>query len=333
MWSVEFPVVLVVLFVVPFAVYAWHFWRGRGGKIRFPFHVYGSRGFRPAVGLFHVVRSAGAVAFWFGFVLLVIAASSPIEIQTERVFLGPGIDIMIVLDESPTMAATDFGGQTRFDGARSTIWNFVRARPGDAIGLVSFSLESALRLPLTTDHDMLFDRLQELQIMELGDGTAIGDALGLAALHLRHSDAPSRVIILLSDGVNNAGLIEPEEAATIAQTLGIRIYTIGIGSLAETTLDFVDPSTGRRYQAVVDSSFDEQLLRDIARRTGGVYYHARTERGLTQILETINSLETTDRRTRLSVRIRRLDRQFLIAAGVLFAVGYLLRSLILREVL
>lgn len=333
MWSVERPAVLLVLLVVPFAVYAWHFWSGRGGKIRFPFHVYGSRGFRPALGALHIVRSIGAILFWFGLVLLILAASGPIEVQNERVFLGRGIDIMIVLDESPTMAAQDFGGQSRFEGAKRTIVSFVQARPGDAIGLVSFALDAALRMPLTTDHSMLIERLEELQIMDLGDGTAIGDALGVAALHLRNSDAPSRVVVLLSDGVNNAGLIEPQEAADIAQTLGIRIYTIGVGTQAETTLDFVDPATGSRYQAVIDQGFDEALLRDMARRTGGVYYHARSERGLGQILETINSLETTDRRTRLSVRIRPLDRQILILAAFVLFMSYLVRSLILREVL
>lgn len=333
MWSVEHPAVLLLLLVVPFAVYAWHFWHGRGGKIRFPFHVYGSRGFRPSFGVLHGARATGSVLFWSGFILLILAASGPIQIQNDRVFLGRGIDILIVLDESPTMAASDFGGQTRFDGARSTVESFVRARPGDAIGLVSFSLSAALRMPLTTDHDMLIDRLQQLQIMDLGDGTAIGDALGVAALHLRYSDAPSRVIVFISDGVHNAGLVEPDEAADIAESLGIRIYTIGVGTQAETTLDFVEPATGNRYQAVIDSGFDETLLRDLARRTGGVYYHARSERGLSQILDTINSLETTDRRTRISVRIRRLDRQVLMLAALLFGVSYIIRSLIFREVL
>ncbi len=333
MWSIQRPVLLLLLVLIPFAVYMRHFWRERGGRLRFPFQVYGTRGFAPGLTWYAVLRFISIIAFWTGIALVVIAVAGPARVHRERIYLDRGIDIMIVLDESPTMAATDFGGVRRYDGARRIIADFVRNRPNDAIGLVTFAREAALRMPPTTDHDMLLDRMNELQIMELGDGTAIGDGIAVAAMHLRESQAQQRVLILLSDGVNNTGIIMPDAAAELAADLGVRVYTIGIGTQTEVGLDFVDPNTGRRYQALMQEGFDEDELRGIADETGGVYYHASSERTLGQILDNIDTLESTERRSRISVRLEPVHNNVLWIALILLLLEFLVRIAILREVL
>ncbi len=333
MWSIQRPVLLLLLVLIPFAVYMRHFWRERGGRLRFPFQVYGTRGFAPGLTWYALLRLTSIIAFWSGIALVVIAVAGPARVHRERIYLDRGIDIMIVLDESPTMAATDFGGIRRYDGARRIISDFVRNRPNDAIGLVTFAREAALRMPLTTDHDMLLDRMDELQIMELGDGTAIGDGIAVAAMHLRESRAQQQVLILLSDGVNNTGIIMPDAAAELAADLGVRVYSIGIGSQEEVGLDFIDPNTGRRYQALMREGYDEAELRGIAEETGAVYYQAASERTLGQILDNIDTLESTERRSRISVRLEPIHNTVLWIALILLLFEFLVRVAILREVL
>lgn len=333
MLSVQRPVVLLLLLLLPFAMYMRHYWPGRGGRLRFPFQVYGMRGFSPGFTSSSAFKAITTGAFWCGVALIIIAAAGPARVHRERVYLDRGIDIVIVLDESPTMAAVDFGGVRRFSGAVSMIESFIRSRANDSIGLVTFAREAALRMPPTTDHDALIDRMREVEIMSLGDGTAIGDGLAVAALHLEQSEASQRVLILLSDGVNNTGIIEPPAAAELAADFGIRVYSIGIGSLDEVAVDFTDPNTGRRYQALMDQGFDEEELRGIAERTGGAYYHAATDRALAQVLDSIDSLESVERRSRISVRLEPLHRQVLMIAALLLLAEFVLRTLIFREVL
>ncbi len=333
MLSVQRPVILLLIMFLPFLIYMRHFWPGRGGRLRFPFQVYGTRGFSPGLTSYGVLKFLGAVSFWVGVVFLIVALAGPARVHRERVFLDRGMDIMVVLDESPSMAATDFGGNRRYDGARRLIGEFIANRPNDSVGLVTFSREAALRMPPTTDHELLLERMNELQIMELGDGTAIGDGLAVAAMHLENSDAPRQIMILLSDGVSNTGMIEPQPSAEMASQLGIPIYSIGIGSQQEIAIDFTDPNTGQRYQALMDEGFDEEELRGIAETTGGAYYHAGTERSLAQILQSIDSLETVERRSRISVRLEALHRLYLSIAAVLLAFEFVVRMVVLREVL
>ncbi|MFP4642716.1 MAG: VWA domain-containing protein [Spirochaetales bacterium] len=333
MLSVQRPVILLLLMFLPFLIYMRHFWPGRGGRLRFGFQVYGARGFSPGLTSYAVLKFLAAVSFWVGVVFLIVALAGPARVHRERVFLDRGMDIVIVLDESPSMAATDFGDNRRYDGARELIGEFVENRQNDAIGLVTFAREAALRVPPTTDHELLLERMNELQIMELGDGTALGDGLALAAMHLENSDAPRQMLILLSDGVNNTGLVEAQPAAEMASNLGIPVYSIGVGSQQEVGIDFTDPNTGRRYQALMERGFDEEELQSIAESTGGSYYNAATERSLAQIFESIDSLETVERRSRISVRLEALHRLYLSIAAILFLFEFLVKTLFLREVL
>jgi Ca-activated chloride channel family protein len=254
-------------------------------------------------------------------------------VSRERVYLNRGIDMMLVLDESPSMAAQDFAPVNRFETARETIRRFVERRENDPIGLVSFGREAALRVPPTTDYEKLGAVLEELRIMELGDGTAIGMGLALGALHLRSSDAPEKVMILLTDGKNNAGEVPAETAAQVATELGIRIYTIGIGSETQAPIEFTDPETGQVYRGTFEGGFDEGLLREVAQLSGGAYFYAGTSGTLESVFEAIDSIETTEKRVRIEVSTEPRHRILIIFALGALLVDFFIRKLVLREVL
>jgi Ca-activated chloride channel family protein len=169
--------------------------------------------------------------------------------------------------------------------------------------------------------------------MELGDGTAIGMGIALGALHLRSSDAPEKVMILLTDGKNNAGEVLAETAARVATELGIRIYTIGIGNEAQAAIEFTDPETGQVYRGTFEGGFDEALLRDIAELSGGAYFYAGTSGTLESVFEAIDSIETTEKRVRIQVTTDPRHRILIIFALGALLFDFLVRKLLLREVL
>lgn len=333
MWVVEHPEVLLLLIALPVAIYARHFWPGRGGRIVFPFAIWGDRETLRSPWFIRFLVTVAAVAFWAGVALVVLALSGPTVVRRERVFLGPGIDMMIILDESPTMSAQDFAPVNRFETAKTVIRTFVERRENDAIGLVSFGAEAALRVPPTLDYEHFLERLDELVIMDLGNGTAIGMGLAVAALHLRSSSTTNRVLILLTDGVNNAGEIPPETAAAVAADLGMRIYAIGIGTTEETTYEYVDPRTGVRREGTLVDTFDEPLLRRIAESSGGGYFYAGSPGALNAVFSSIDSIETVERRARTQVNSEPMHRQILLVALALLAVDFLFRKFLMRELL
>ncbi|MFP4363120.1 MAG: VWA domain-containing protein [Spirochaetia bacterium] len=333
MWTLESPGYILLLFLVPVAVYIRHFLKNRGGKILFPIKVFLGDGFSPSQRGLKFIFFVTSVVFWTGIVFIILSLAEPSYIEQQRVYLNRGNDIMIVLDESPSMAARDFEPENRFEAAREVIHRFISRRENDAIGLVSFSKEAALRIPPTLDYDSVLDTLDSLQIMDLGDGTAIGMGIAVACLHLQNSTAENKIIILLTDGENNAGEIIPETAAEIASQLDVRIYTIGIGSEGEIPLEFTDPHTGRVYRGTFVSGFDAQLLEDIAETSGGRYYYASTSNTLDDIFTAIDSLEALELRSRTHIQITPYYRIFLFIGLICVLLDLIFRKLILREVL
>lgn len=274
-----------------------------------------------------------SVSFWIGLVFLIIALSSPALAIREKVFLNRGIDVMIVLDESPSMSAQDFQPENRFETAKRVITEFVQNRENDAIGLVSFSREAALRSPPTFDKDALLKRLNGLSIMSLGDGTAIGMGIAVAALHLQNSTAHHGVIVLLTDGENNAGEILPESAAEIAATLGIRIYVIGIGTQGEVPIEFVDPETGKVRKGMFNSKFNELLLEEIAKSADGRYFSAKSPGALNAVFRTIDSIETAEKRSKTQIRTSSRYQLFALVGLLCVLFEFLIRKGMFREVL
>ncbi len=203
------------------------------------------------------------------------------------------VDIMLALDISGSMATLDFEPDNRLTAAKQEAKRFIEGRPHDRIGLVVFAGQSLTQCPLTTDSNAIQALLDKIHLGMLEDGTAIGLGLGNALNRLKESEAKQKVIILLTDGVNNAGSISPLTAGGIAKTLGIRVYTIGVGREGESVLPVQDPRFGTRL-IKVQTEIDEKMLKEIAKLTGGEYFRAQDQRGLREIFRQIDRLEKTE---------------------------------------
>lgn len=333
MWTVEQPLYLLLLALVPVGIYLRHFWPKRGGKLSLAFEIWGGVGFRPRSWTVSVLYGVAVLAFWAAIVSIILALAGPREVNRERVFLSRGIDMMIVLDESTSMAAQDFQPGNRFTVARSTILDFLDRRENDPIGLVTFGAEAALRVPPTLDYAAVRTELNQMEILSLGDGTAIGMGIALATLHLQRGSAEQRAIILLTDGVNNAGEIDPLAAARIAADAGIRIYPIGIGGVGPSAIEFRDPQTGEFFRGTFEGGFDEDLLLRVAGVTDGQYFSARSPGTLEAVFTAIDQLETIERRVRTDVQTLPRERSFVLLALALLALEVLIRRLVLGELL
>lgn len=200
-----------------------------------------------------------------------------------------GVDIVVALDLSGSMAAPDFP-PNRLEAAKAVVAEFVRARPRDRVGLVLFAGHAFTQVPLTLDHDLLASLLDRVELGLIEDGTAIGEAVATAVGRLAESEAKSRVVVLLTDGNNNRGEIDPLTAADMAARLGIRVYTVGVGTKGWFTRLEDDPILGKR-PVRVEARVDEKLLAAIAERTGARFFRARDEEALREIYRRIDALE------------------------------------------
>lgn len=326
------PALLLLLLAVPLLIYLRHFWHGRGGTLTFPFGVWGGRGFTPPRTAASIFVAIAAISFWIGVIVLVTALAGPQRVTRERSYLTRGVDIVFVLDQSPTMAARDFQPENRFEAARSMIRRFVALRQNDPIGIVGFGLEASLRVPPTIDYEHFVAVLDQMEIFEMGDGTAIGMGIATAALHLERSNAPRKAIVLLTDGVNNAGEIQPETAARAARSLGIGLYIIGIGSDGEVEIEIRDPETGQLLRGTIRESFDQNAMLELADIAGGRYFYAGSSTALQAAFDAIDTVERVEQRSLLRVVREPLD-QLLIFWGVGFiGIDFLIRRLFAREV-
>jgi Ca-activated chloride channel homolog len=236
----------------------------------------------------HILFAASLLAL----TLAVAAMARPQKGTEEEEYLTEGIDIVIALDASGSMAAEDFEPQNRFGVAKLVLRTFVEGLRQDRAGLVVFAAKAYTRCPLTLDYGALFNVLDNLELGGLEDGTAIGSALATCLNRLRESKAKSKVIILATDGMNNRGEIQPIDAAKMAQALGVKIYTVGVGSRGTALFPVNDPSFGRVY-VNVPVEIDEDSLTRIAKITGGLYYRATDKPSLENIFEDIARLEKT----------------------------------------
>lgn len=333
MLTFETPQYLLLFFLLPPMIYFRHFRKRKGAVLSFPFRVWKGAGFYPNQFMLKSLLFFLALLFWLGISTFILVLGGPALSRHEKLFLSRGIDIMIVFDQSPSMAGKDFPPVNRFETAKVMTSHFIAGRENDPIGIVSFGSDAVLRVPPTLDYGLLTDRLNDLRIMELGDGTAIGMGLAVAALHLSTSEASEKIIILLTDGENNSGEIQPETSSSIAQKLGIRIYSVGIGQSGEVLAEFVDPVTDIEYSASLKSVFDENLLRRIAEDTGGRYFHAVSPGTLEAVFQTIDSLESVERLVKMQVVFEPLHHLFILIAFLLIMCEFIIRKILLREIL
>ena len=229
--------------------------------------------------------------------MMIVALARPQRVVRMASSDRYGIDIVVALDASGSMAAEDFRPRNRFTVAKELIGDFISRRQDDRIGIVTFGVRAATRVPITYDREIAQTILDRAQVGENGDGTAIGHAIATAVNRLRTSRTRTRVIILVTDGVNNAGSIEPMTAANIASKYGIKIYTIGVGSRGAVPIPVKrqDSLTGEivtSYQ-LIRADLDEETLSAIAKSTGGEYFRATDARTMSNVLDRIDKLEKT----------------------------------------
>jgi Ca-activated chloride channel family protein len=248
---------------------------------------------------------------------LIVGLARPQRGEASTALEGEGIDIVLAYDVSSSMTQPFAGAETRLQAAERVLTDFISARTNDRVGLVAFQGSSITLSPLTTDYDALAGSAREAGRLQLNDGTAIGTALGASANVLRGSGAVSRIVILLTDGENNEGDLQPLAAARIAERLGVRVYTVGI---------LASDSQGIRSNINVD----EESLRQIAEVTGGTYSRAENAQGLADVYQRIEDLEKTDIEGR---EFTRFDEwaPYLLAAAAAFALEIALRSTLLRR--
>jgi len=265
--------------------------------------------------------------------LLIIAVARPQTGRALEIIRGQGVDIVMALDISGSMAALDFEPQNRLGAAKQVIEDFIAQRRYDRIGLVVFSREAFSSSPPTFDYPVLRRVLMQVELapdLGLDDGTAIGLGLAQAAGMLSESDAKSRVVILLTDGVNNAGQIDPITAAQAAAALDIKIYTVGAARPGQVPMPVQDPFFGTTTR-MVESEIDEEVLRHIADLTGGLYFRAKDSVGLQQIYAQISQLEKSKVEIQVFTRYRELAGWILLPALGLILLEVLLRHTVFRS--
>ncbi len=265
-------------------------------------------------------------------VLMTVALARPQTTESGQSSTTRGIDIVLAIDISGSMLARDFTPD-RIAAAKAVAANFINDRQGDRIGLVIFAAESFTQSPLTTDKATLLNLLSQVRTGIVEDGTAIGNGLATSINRLRESEAVSKVIILLTDGVNNRGQIAPVTTAEIARSLGIKVYTVGVGTNNPSApYPAVDPWGNYAGTVNVPVEIDDQVLTDIAYATGGQYFRAIDSESLQEIYDRINEMETSVVETNEFTRHNELYGRFALWALALLVAEFLLRTLYLRQI-
>ncbi len=260
---------------------------------------------------------------WLALTLAIVAMARPQQGVSQSETETRGVDIMLAIDISPSMRAEDFRPRNRIYVARETAREFIRERPHDRIGLVAFAATAFTQCPLTLDHAALIELLEGLDVGMAEDGTAIGMGLATAVRGLRESKTPSKVIVLLTDGKNNRGAIDPLSGAELARAYGIKVYTVLVGRGGVVPTPIPDPALGTRI-VMMRMDVDEDVLREIARRTGGRFYRAEDSAALSMIYASIDHLERSPIKSIEYREYHDLGPWLIGVAGVLLALHALL---------
>ncbi|MEL7162426.1 MAG: VWA domain-containing protein [Bacteroidota bacterium] len=320
---------LLPLVVVPPLVWFWRYRRNREREVsvRLPStrSISGLGSWKSVVRPFLPLLRVAALC------LLIVALARPRLDLSEESVTAEGIDIVLTLDLSTSMGARDFN-PNRLEVAKQVARDFVSRREFDRIGLVVYAGEAYAKSPLTVDHDIVDRFIAELQLGEITDGTAIGTGLATAVNRLKDSDVASKIIILLTDGENNAGYHSPELAAELAAEFNIRVYTIGVGSGQETLMPSSPLGGGKYTFKPTRGTVDDRLLAYIAEKTNGRYFRARDTEELQSIYGYIDELEKTEIETTVFKRYEEQFGRFLLLGLGIFLFEILLRYTVLRTI-
>ena len=263
--------------------------------------------------------------------LIVVALARPqTHSENAKTKITDGIDIVMAIDVSASMLSQDLK-PNRFEALKKVASQFVKDRPNDRIGLVIYAGESYTKTPVTTDKSIILNALSEITYGQIEDGTAIGMGLATAVNRLKESKAKSRVIILLTDGVNNTGFIDPQTAAELAAEYGIKVYTVGIGTNGMALSPYALNADGSIIYRMQQVDIDEPLMKKIAQVTKGRYFRATNNQKLQQIYDEINHMETTKIEEFNSTDVDETFRWWVLVAGVLLLLEFVLKHTLLRN--
>lgn len=315
------PWLLLLLAVIPLLILHYRWQRKRVPAVRFS-SLADARKIR--VGwprwIRHILFASKLVAL----TLLILSLARPQKGYTEEEILTEGVDIIVTLDVSGSMAAEDFSPRNRLFVAKDVVKKFIQKRRYDRIGMVVFAADSFTKCPLTLDYGVLMRLLDDVQLGTLRDGTAIGTALATSVNRLKSTKAESKVIVLLTDGVNNAGEIDPLTAAEIAKAFGIKVYAIGVGNKGLAPFPVDNPLGGGKRYVQIPVELDEEILQQVVELTEGQYFRATDKNSLEEIFKTIDALEKSEVKVKSYSRYNELFALFLIPAmGLLFLVTVL----------
>ncbi|MFN3917910.1 MAG: vWA domain-containing protein [Flavobacteriales bacterium] len=334
-WKYEYTEKWVLIFLLlPLLYLVWYFWVGKSKNNTIL--LSSTRYITKYRSGWEYVNHSLPVFKAIGFVFLILALASPqvskeSSLYTEK--FTEGIDIIISLDISGSMLAKDFK-PNRLEASKKVAKDFVKMRPNDRIGLVVYEGESFTKCPLTTDHNLLLKSIDEVQTGLIEGGTAIGMGLATAVNRLKDSQAKSKVIILLSDGVSEQGKIHPLTAAEIANEFGIRVYSIGVGSQGKALTPVArSPITGEYQYQYMPVEIDEKTLSEIANITGGKYYRAKNEQELLMVYDEIDQLEKEKIKTILiQPQAPQLYYVLLTIGGIILILERLTKKIILNGI-
>jgi len=325
------PYLLLLLLLLP--LLAWL--KGRAGAQ--PAFVYSSVGFFKSMARSCRSRAGQllALARLLTIAMLVLAAAQPRLTKTSTAVKASGIDIVVALDLSGSMESEDFvvGGQriNRLEMAKRVLHKFIQNRPNDRIGLVAFAAQAYIGAPLTLDHDFLAECIERLQVGVIDESrTAIGSGLATAINRLRDRKAKSKIVILMTDGQNNAGKVQPLTAAELAQTMGVRVYTIGVGTRGVAPMPIKVGGRKVGYRPV-QVDIDEDTLQQIAKITGGKYYRADNAERFQAIYAEIDRLEKTEAELKKFAEHKELFQWFVCLGTVLLLLEVVLGQTIWRK--
>lgn len=263
--------------------------------------------------------------------LIVVALARPqTHSENAKTKITDGIDIVMAIDVSASMLSQDLK-PNRFEALKKVASQFVKDRPNDRIGLVIYAGESYTKTPVTTDKSIILNALSEITYGQIEDGTAIGMGLATAVNRLKESKAKSRVIILLTDGVNNTGFIDPQTAAELAAEYGIKVYTVGIGTNGMALSPYALNADGSIIYRMQQVDIDEPLMKKIAQVTKGRYFRATNNQKLQQIYDEINQMETTKIEEFKYTEVDEKFRWWVLVAGVLLLLEFVLKHTLLRN--
>ena len=321
------PEFLYLLFLlVP--LIAWYVWKDREANATISFSSikgFAGEGKTAKYWIRHLLFAIRLIII----ALVIVVIARPQSINKWQDVNTEGIDIIITLDISGSMLAQDFKPD-RIEAAKAVATEFISGRPNDRIGLVVYSAESFTQCPLTTDHAVLINLMQDIKSGMIEDGTAIGMGLANAVARLKDSKAKSKVVILLTDGVNNRGSIAPLTAAEIAKTFNVRVYTIGVGTQGTAPAPVQTPYGVQIRQVPVE--IDEGILKDIASTTGGKYFRATNNQKLVEIYKEIDQME----KSRIDVKeYSKKEEEYLaygLVAVILFLIEIAVRKTVLRNI-